>query len=1219
MFALTPRPLVVAMWFGLSGISSGAIADQPARSAPNVERITSANASEAQALGLVEFARSQAAPLAVVLIELESPAAFATSPASIGAATALRQAAAAHHADVTSAQDAFIARARAAGVPLLLRRKTIDAGGGRPLTLAYRLSYLMDGFIAYVPESKLAALAALPGVRSVSRPAPSSFLLDHSVNHLLGSQPTIAARRLAVYGATEELGPSGSNGNGPRTVPIDGFEGQDINIGVVDSGLNYEHPMFGGTGAGTASPQQPPAAASPTDNKKVIYRYNLGGAATLDDFGHGTHVSSTAAGYLVDGNTPMVIPTGSTSFGPTPGGVRLHGVAPQARLLSWPVCNVAGTCTGDVELAIEDAVSPVVLTGTGDGGATPLPGPIAKPVADVINLSLGGGNDPSDPAARVSNSAVLGGGVIVVAAAGNDGPEDSTVGAPCVGTLVLCVASVLDPGSVAATDVLAAGETTLDACANTNNACATPAPPAETGAASTANTPASGERVGLRSFRVAGGGELPGASVSANFVYVDRSAPTVPASVAGRVAVLYNGSGAFTAIVNPVAALNPAAILMVTDVESATAFRVVNDIPTFSISPADGAYLAGIMLTSGSPTQGAISRLPIRVAAAASLDAFVPAVSSFSSRGPNANDNAAFRTVKPDVASLGQGILAATTPAGNSDSLLGMANASGYTIANGTSMATPHIAGAAALVRQRLRTLGLDTTNLSDPDYRAKRYRASVAARAMLTNTATDLRSGLGVPDDGRAYTIQDVGAGLVAVDAALRADAIMTAPTLLYADTPDEFSLPETGNLPVPLDPDGNAIVALPTASFGNVEVIGATSPVVRERFVTIEDITGQGGGVYQLAKIDDENSDRPDFAIEFRNQAGTAAIGSVTVPAHGSATFRVRVTADGDGTLYNGVIATWYVHATHTSGKRLRMPFLYRAVNVPSPLLGLPSAPTIGAAGAPNAAGCAVDSDNAFSVDWTYTPAAGQLDPIGYRVQRGSFDREIFSDDASDPIVAGANTNWTGSEQWVTAADGASGDTAAFYIPNAAMQNESLTLNNPVQIPTSALGASLRVATSISTEAGFDFANIRVNRDGGGYRTLARLSGNMLDTSLDFDVSDFIGGALGLRLTMTSDDTNNGAGWWVDALSVRSNDYVVLAEPASTTVSASLARPTTRQYRVAGRYNVGSPAQQVVGPYGTSACVCVPVSAFPNLPQDLLFAHSFDDESDLVGSCSP
>ncbi|HET9484307.1 MAG TPA: S8 family serine peptidase, partial [Xanthomonadales bacterium] len=1166
------------------------------------------------------FAKSTREPLVGVLIELESPAFTATHAKGL-TGKALQRAATEHHAKLAREQDDFIARANAAGVPLLLRTKHVPTGKGETMRIEYRLSYLLDAIVAYVPESKLGALRALPGVRSVTQPARTRFFLDNSVNYALGSQASVASRRVNVYGATEELGPSGTNANGPAATPVDGFEGQGINIGVVDSGLDYEHPMFGGTGVTTLAPQRPPAASGA--NRKVTYWYNLGGATTLDDFGHGTHVASTAAGYVVDGNTPNVVPTGSAPFGPTPGGVRMHGVAPQAKLQGWPVCNAAGNCTGDIELGIEDAVSPVILTGAGDGNSVPVPGPVAKPVSDVINLSLGGGNDPAAATSRVSNNAVLATGAVVVAAAGNDGPGAATVGAPCVGAMVICAASVLDPGSTAGSDVLGAGEIANELCTDTGGTCVTPAPDDETGATSDANALALGERAGIRSFKIAGGGDIPGGSVSAHYVYVDRDQPTVPSQVTGRIALLDGGTGTFAQIVNPVAALNPSAILLITDTTSATALAVVNDVPAYTIAITDGEYLKSILRTGGgTPGHGAVSRLPLRVKSSISLEAFTGAVSDFSSRGPNAHANGEYRTIKPDIAGLGQGVLAATTPTGNTDGLLGMANASGYTIANGTSMASPHVAGAAALVRQRVRALGFDSIDLNDPAYRAKRFRASTLVRAMLSNTATDLRTGQGSADPAGPnppYTIHDIGAGLIDIDAALKADAIMTSPTTVFDVTPNEYTAPDTGDLPVPIDATGNAIVPLPTASFGNVEVLGATQPRVRERLVTIEAITAGGAGTYNLTRVDDVGSNHPDLTIEFRSADGNAAISSVVVPASGSATFMVRVTAEGDGTLTDGYIATWYVNATHaTSTKRLRMPFLWRAVGVPVPSLGLPSNPVITDAGAPNSAGCAVDTDNSFGVSWSYTQSGDALAPIGYRVQRGTFETELFFDDTSEPLVAGENTLWLNGATpptWSSANNPDTGD-SAYFVPDTSDQEDALTLKVPLAIPGNALGASLQILTRVDTESGFDFANVQANADGGAYSTLGRFSGTY-SGFLNFDATGFVGTAMGIQLLMTSDQLVPGVGWWVDQLRVFTNDFVTIGDvPASTTTQGpeSLPGPGTRRYRIAGRYDVDG--GEVVGPYTQSACACVPLSAFGDLPQDLLLRDSFEDTGSIIGT---
>jgi len=150
-----------------------------------------------------------------------------------------------------------------------------------------------------------------------------------------------------------------------------GFEGQGIKIGIIDTGVDYDHPDLLGFGPGG----------------KVVGGYNFvdNDNKPIDTTGHGTEVAGIIA---ADGS--------------------LKGVAPKAKLFSYKVSSNGESVSSDlivkaIHRAIEDKVN-------------------------VINISLGVNKTNGEIDQAVSEA--VKNGIIVVVAAGNNGPDYGTIGSP---------------------------------------------------------------------------------------------------------------------------------------------------------------------------------------------------------------------------------------------------------------------------------------------------------------------------------------------------------------------------------------------------------------------------------------------------------------------------------------------------------------------------------------------------------------------------------------------------------------------------------------------------------------------------------------------------------------------------------------------------------------------------------------------------------------------
>ena len=307
-------------------------------------------------------------------------------------------------------QDQFLIDLKNKGVSFSVDGVDVpDFSGALAGHVDYRYTMVLNGIALNVQPAAVSVITGMPQVKSVEATRALKIDLEKSVDYI--NAP-------AVYGQVQELTPFDDF--------REGYEGQGINVAVIDTGIDWTHAMFGG------DPTPPrlglaPAAAAVNTNKKVIYYMSFTGGL-IDDFGHGTAASSNIAGYLGMAPGPDKLPG-------TADDIRLHGVAPQARLMGYKVCLGVGSCLStSTIMAIEDAVSPVSLNFQ------------PKPIAHVINLSLGGSGGPDDDTAiAASNAALL--GTIVVASAGNSGPSEGTVGSPAAGRHVIAVGANNDPAS----------------------------------------------------------------------------------------------------------------------------------------------------------------------------------------------------------------------------------------------------------------------------------------------------------------------------------------------------------------------------------------------------------------------------------------------------------------------------------------------------------------------------------------------------------------------------------------------------------------------------------------------------------------------------------------------------------------------------------------------------------------------------------------------------
>lgn len=746
-----------------------------------------------------------------------------------------------------SRQDEFLTALAANGVNFAVKSREIknyDGSTAANIELRYTLVY--NGVTLNVPSSAIQTITGMPQVKKVHPNGMLYTMLNNSVKYIGAPQ---------VYGNAAEL----TQFDDLR----EGYEGQGMYISIIDSGVDWTHPMFGGDPTPPRLAVAPASAAVPT-NKKVVYYLPLTDVGIEDGLGHGTHVASTAAGWLAQAPGADGIPN-------TADDIRLHGVAPQARIMSYKVCSdikstvsqvqpIGGCEQADTIMAIEDSVSPFSLTGQ------------AKPIAHVINMSLGGaGGSDTSTAVASSNAALL--GTTVVAASGNSGPGEGTTGAPAAGIHVISVGATTHPG--AANSSWSADVLQASAVAQNTTGAVTPAK----------NFPTANGFSRLKLSPMAGTSTPPASSMAQRYVLVNNPTVTWPASVSGRIALVKDSglaSATFFDIANMAVAAGAVGVINISATENPTAVK--GSIPAANISLADGEVLVDAISSTDNnsvdPPNGAISELPIRMNPTFS-DSFMGEMAGFSSRGPVRG----FGQIKPDVSAPGVAVLAAVPPASLLGALAAAASPTSpnYGYLDGTSMASPHTAGAAVLIKQA----HLDWS----PDM----------IRTAMINTATNMRNETGTPKADGPTTADSIiaqGGGLINVFEAVNAKALMG----VAGDGIDKPSI-------------------LGSHSYGEVPVVNSRVSHTEPVTVTVRDLSGQGG-TYNLGVANNRDLQISGISVSLSQS-------SVTLEPNGTATFTVNATVDGNiiRDLSTPIQMQWYVTAKRSdNAESLRMPFYFK-----------------------------------------------------------------------------------------------------------------------------------------------------------------------------------------------------------------------------------------------------------------------------------------------------
>lgn len=604
---------------------------------------------------------------------------------------------------------------------------TMERELGRAMDVKFRYQHAINGMSVRLTPEEADRVARMPGVRSVTPNTPQPLDTD-SGPRWIGAVPVWDGSALGREAGTM---------------------GEGMVVGVIDTGINIDHPSFAevdkngyehlnprGHYFGFCDPAHARYDAKWKCNQKLIGLYSFLNVSANpwnpeDDHGHGSHTASTAAGNFV--TAPFRASNVTLDL-------EVSGVAPHANIIAYDACyatsNGLGGCPPDATLA---ALNQALRDGV-----------------DVVNYSISSSKgspweDPHMLAFRSLRTA----GVFAAVSAGNEGPTEGTTAA--IAPWITAVAATTNDRTFV---------NRLTGMSGGNTA----APADIVGKSLTAGVgPVKIVFAGDGSFKNASGNAddgscsqaFPARTFSGQIVVCDRTGNTARLQRAANVRA--GGAGGM--------------VLANTSAQGAVVYSDAYALPGLHISHADGVALKA-WLASGNGHVATIEGSRVQYS-----PTVADQTAGFSSRGPARSETCCrrpdlpltvegfFPILKPDLAAPGAQVFAAVASGGSMP-------APEFAAYDGTSMSSPHVAGAAALVMA------------ARPDWSPAEVQSALMSTAAIESL---------VKEDGRtAATAFDVGAGRIDIARAVNAGLLWNVTPEAYAAAdPKRGGDPSSLNLP--------------------------------------------------------------------------------------------------------------------------------------------------------------------------------------------------------------------------------------------------------------------------------------------------------------------------------------------------------------------------------------------------------------------------------------